>query len=126
MKVTFKFYYYVLNKWLFIKFGSYSVKAFWAPVHSWRSHQRRVKGRTQVSLSFWVSRIEETGGLASVITKSRSLKYHFGEGCGHISDHEGVSWCLVLGCTGVTHKDLWIHTCVCMCGVSCREIKESI
>jgi hypothetical protein len=58
--------------------------------------------------------------------KSRSPKYPFGEGCGHINDHEGVSSCLVLGCTCVTHKDLWIHTHVCMCGVSCREIKESI
>jgi hypothetical protein len=37
-----------------------------------------------------------------------------GEGCDHISDNEGVSWHLVLGCTSVTHKDLWIHTRVCV------------
>jgi hypothetical protein len=33
-----------------------------------------------------------------------------------MSDHEVVSWLLVLVCIGVTHKALWIHTRVCVGG----------
>jgi hypothetical protein len=47
-----------------------------------------------------------------------------GEGCGHINDHVGESWRLVIFCTSVTHKDPWIHTS--MCWRFSREIKESI
>jgi hypothetical protein len=49
-----------------------------------------------------------------LVSRSRETRSNLlGEGCGHISDHMGESWRLVLSCTSVTHKDPWIHTCVC-------------
>jgi hypothetical protein len=75
--------------------------------------REKSKGGVRDPLSFSGFRIEETGGLTSGITKSRNPNTLSGEGCGHISDHVGESWRLVLVCTGITHKDLWIHTSVC-------------
>jgi hypothetical protein len=89
-------------------------RSVWAPVHSWRSHQEKSKGGVRDPLAFsgfrGLKRQEDSHlGLRSRETRSTLS----GEGCGHISDHEGESWCLVLVCIGVTHKDLWMHTSVC-------------
>jgi hypothetical protein len=97
----------------------------WAPVHSWRSHQGKVKGRSQRSVSpFGFRRLSSQGGshLESRSHETRSILS--GEGCGHISDHVGESWCFVLAHTDVTHKDLWIHTSVWE--IFYGEIEESI